>query len=46
MSDRDFPIPGYLLNVSGYMVIEEDKLVANEEIRPRMIIMKWLMEKM
>ena len=40
MSDRDFPIPGYLLNVSGYMVIEEDKLVANEEIRPRMIIMK------
>ena len=32
MPDHDFPIPGYLLNVSGYMVLEEDKLVANKDV--------------
>ena len=32
MPDHDFPIPGYLLNVSGYVVLEEDKLVTNKDV--------------
>jgi len=26
MPDHDFPIPGYLLNVSGYMILEEESV--------------------